>query len=210
MHSWNNFARRDPARLPLMSIALLPSLRLYTAEELLEMSTAAIAAESRFELVEGKLIAMPPTSDEHGWSTSDISVAIGHHVRVHDLGRCWAAETGFLLARDPADTVLAPDFAFVAKARLNYPRAGRGYVPIAPDLVVETRSPSDRLTAMTGKINLWLSFGVQMALLLDPTKRTLTVYAPGAEPLLLTTDDTFSGGDVLPGFALPLVQLFRE
>jgi Uma2 family endonuclease len=178
--------------------------RLYTAGELL-----AMPSDVRFELVEGKLVPMPPTSDEHGWTTSDLGGEIWVFVRANDLGRTWAAETGFVLARDP-DTVLAPDFSFIAKGRLNYRRTGQGYVPIAPDLVVETRSPSDRLTAMRDKIALWLSFGVRMALLLDPIKRTLTVYTPGAEPATLTPDDTLDGGDVLPGFALPLRRLFAE
>jgi Uma2 family endonuclease len=126
------------------------------------------------------------------------------------LGRFWAAETGFLLARDP-DTVLAPDFSFIAKDRLSYQRTGRGFVPIPPDLVVETRSPSDRLTDMRDKMRRWLSFGVRMALLLDPIQKRVIVYTPdAAEPITLTRDDTLTGGDVLPGFALPLHRLFPE
>jgi Uma2 family endonuclease len=56
----------------------------------------------------------------------------------------------------------------------------------------------------------WLDFGVRRALLLDPQQRTITVYAPDAEPVTLTAADTLEGGDVLPGFALPLDRLFPE
>lgn len=181
-----------------------PEDRVYTAEELL-----LFPDEWRYELVEGRLREMPPTSDDHGSSTMDISVEIGIYVRANDLGRCWAAETGFVLARDP-DTVLAPDFSFIAKERTGYQRTGHGYVPIAPDLVVETRSPSDRLPTMRDKMAQWLGFGVRIALLLDPIKRTLMVYTPNTPPVTLAPDDTFVGGEVLPSFALPLGRLFPE
>ena len=180
------------------------SPRPITAEDLL-----AMGPDARFELVEGQLIPMPPTSDDHGSRTNRLSFHLSRHVYDNDLGECWAAETGFLLARDP-DTVLAPDFSFIARERLNYPGGGRGFVPIAPDLVVETRSPSDRLTDLRNKMRRWLDFGVRRALLLDPQQRTVTVYAPNAEPVTLTAADTLEGGDVLPGFALPLDRLFPE
>jgi Uma2 family endonuclease len=184
--------------------AATASPRPCTAEDLL-----AMGPDARFELVEGHLIPMPPTGDEHGSFTIDLSAEVTMFVRANDLGRCWAAETGFILARDP-DTVLAPDFSFIARERLNYPGGGRGFVPIAPDLVVETRSPSDRLTDLRNKMRRWLDFGVCRALLLDPQQRTITVYAPDAEPVTLTAADTLEGGDVLPGFALPLDRLFPE
>ena len=76
-----------------MAVALSP--RPHTAEELL-----AMPGDARFELIEGELVPMPPTSDEHGGSTNDIGFEITGFVRANDLGRCWAAETGFLLARD--------------------------------------------------------------------------------------------------------------
>ena len=176
--------------------------RLFTADELLSMPS-----DARYELIEGKLVPMPPTSDDHGLSTSDLHGEIWSYVRANDLGRCWAAETGFLLARSP-DTVLAPDSAFAVKERLNYQRTGRGFVPIVPDLIVETRSPSDRLTGMEEKIRRWLSHGVRMALLLDPQRRTIRVFTPDADLVTLTPDDALDSDDVLPGFSLPLRRIF--
>ncbi len=167
----------------------------------------ALPDEWRFELIEGKLHEMAPTGDEHGGYTYDLGFEIGLFVRANGLGRCYAAETGFLLARNP-DTVLAPDFAFVSQQRRDEPRQ-RGFVPVAPDLVLETRSPSDRPGAVATKMRRWIGFGVQMALDLSPSAQTLTVYRAGvAEPETLTTTDTLDGGDVLPGFTLPLSRLF--
>jgi Uma2 family endonuclease len=178
--------------------------RLVTADDLLAMPDNA-----RFELVEGNLVPMPPTSDAHGSNTNRLSFHITRHVYDNDLGECWAAETGFQLERTP-DTVLAPGFAFIRKERLNYERTGRGYVPVVPDLVAETLSPSDGLTKMEEKMAQWLAFGVGLALLLDPIRKTLTLYKPDAEPVTLTRDQTFTDDDVLPGFTLPLAHLFPD
>jgi len=176
--------------------------RLYTAEELF-----AFPSDWHYELFEGRLEEMmSPTGGEHGLFTADLTVEIGSFVRSNNLGRCFVAETGFLLRRNP-DTVLAPDFAFVAKDRLPGSPV-RGYWPVVPDLVLETRSPSDRPAAVARKMNRWLVAGVRLVLDLDPATRTLIVHRPGEPPVTLTPADTLGGYDVLPGFALPLDRLF--
>jgi len=105
--------------------------------------------------------------------------------------------------------VLAPDFAFVAADRLP-PARGRGFVPVTPDLVLETRSPSDRGPAVLTKAQEWLDAGVRIVLDLDPVRRTLTVYRLGVEPVTLTPADALDGYDVLPDFSLPLSRLFAD
>lgn len=175
----------------------------FTAEDLEQMPP-----DLRVELVRGELRKMPPPAgEEHGSITFTFGLAVGNYVAEHDLGRCYAAETGFKIERDP-DTVRGPDFAFVRRDRLTGPPQP-GYLPAAPDLVLETRSPSDRTRYVDDKVALWLEAGVRMALVLDPARRTLTVYRAAAAPQALGADDTFDGEDVLPGFTLPVRRLFR-
>ena len=178
-----------------------PLSRLYSADELLLLPDNA-----RFELLEGKLYAMAPASDLHGEDTILLSSRITVFVDDNDLGSCRAAETGFLLARDP-DVVLAPDFAFIRKERLTYPR-GRGFVPIAPDLVIETRSPSDRAPDVAAKVARWLVYGVTVVIDADPEKRVLTVHRAETAPQILGVDDTLTLPDLLPGFSLRLARVF--
>ena len=174
--------------------------RLYTTDDLW-----CLPSGTRFELVRGELRPMPPPAgDEHGYLTQSIGQRIGVFVEDNDLGRCYAAETGFVLSRNP-DTVLAPDFAFVAKSRLSGP-PGKKYVPLVPDLVLETRSPDDTPSEVAEKIAGWLAAGVRIVWELDLKSRTLTVYRPDAEPQALAANDTLTGEDVLPGFALPLAR----
>src|SRR5262245_17504672 len=91
------------------------------------------------ELVRGELRDMSPAGFDHGAVTVNITVAVGSFVKAHNLGAVTAAETGFIIARNP-DTVRAPDMAFVRKDRM--PPGGRTvkYWPGAPDLAVETIS----------------------------------------------------------------------
>jgi Uma2 family endonuclease len=70
----------------------------------------------RYELVEGVLRLMSPAGGRHGSVAHSLALILGTHVRGRQLGLVYAAETGFVLARQP-DTVRAPDVAFVARER---------------------------------------------------------------------------------------------
>jgi Uma2 family endonuclease len=180
-----------------------PIGELYTEEDLEQMPSG-----KRYELIRGELCAMPNNSAEHGNKTMRLSIPVGYFIEENDLGECFAAETRFTLAKDP-DITLAPDFAFIAKERLtNIPP--KGYLHLAPDLVIETRSPGDTRTEFALKITLWLQAGVRVVWALDPASRSLTVHRTGAVPVTLTMEDTLSGEDVVPGFTLPLRRVFRE
>lgn len=177
--------------------------RTYTAEQFL-----AFPGDAHYELVRGHLRELDmPAGGAHGRLTARLSARITVFVEDNDLGATFAAETGFLLRRDP-DTVLAPDFAFVSQIRLP-DASGRGFVPAVPDLVLETRSPSDRPRAVADKVAEWLDAGVGMVLELDPQRRRLTVHRPNAEPIALGPDDTLQGSDVLPGFTMSLTRFWQ-
>lgn len=176
--------------------------RCYTAEELF-----AFPSDWHYELVGGKLRSLAmPTGGIHGKLTATFTARIVVFVEDHHLGECFAAETGFLIAQNP-DTVLAPDFAFVSKAKLPEELLG-GYVRAIPDLVLETRSPSDRPREVGEKVREWLEAGVSLVLELNPAKQVLAVYRPDSDPELLTRESVFEGGMVLPGFTFPLTRLF--
>ncbi len=179
--------------------------RVYTAEDLFLM-----ASDERYELFRGELIPMaPPPGALHGSVTNRLATFISSHVLEHDLGECFTAGTGFLLEREP-DTVLAPDFAFVAKDRMPEAIPERGYIPVAPDLVVETRSPSDTAREAQLKADLWFALGARVVWELDPRARVLTEKRSGAAVRTLGLDDTLSLDDLFPGFALPMRKIFRD
>lgn len=98
--------------------------QLVTAQELMEMPDDGY----RYELVEGELRRMSPASHQHGRIILNLSAPLHHYVRTHSLGTVYAAETGFLLARNP-DTVRAPDVGFVKQERVNAVQEESGYYP---------------------------------------------------------------------------------
>ena len=172
-----------------------------TAEQLL-----AQTSESPCELVRGELVEMVPPGFDHGEVAFALGFLIGQFVRENDLGRVVAAETGFLLERDP-DTVRAPDIAFVRKSRLpDGPRPG--YFEGAPDLAVEVISPHDTASAVGEKVADWLRHGAELVWVADPQTRTITAYHPDRRAEIHDVDDTLRGDPVLPGLALSPSTLF--
>jgi Uma2 family endonuclease len=176
-----------------------------TAEDLLEMPDDGF----RYELVKGELKRMAPAGNKHGYIAVNIAGPLYQHVKANNLGRIYAAETGFKLASDP-DTVLAPDAAFISRERLESAGEVEGYWPGAPDLAVEVVSPNDRHTEVVEKALSWLEAGCRMVLVADPGRRLVTVYRSRDDIHLLTADanDAIDGADVVPGWRLPLTELF--
>ncbi len=171
-----------------------------TADELLRMGDIG-----RCELVRGKLVMMNPTGHEHGWIALNLGGLIRNHVLAHGLGKAYAAETGFLLSRNP-DTVRAPDVGFVRSGR-EAPR-GQGFFPGPPDLAVEVLSPDDRPAYVRKKTAEWLAAGTRAVWIVDPRRRIVTVHEPGAEPRVLHEAHTLVGGEVLPGFEVAVSEIF--
>ncbi|HET7229610.1 MAG TPA: Uma2 family endonuclease [Longimicrobium sp.] len=178
--------------------------RLVTADELLRMTDDGV----RRELVDGELTTMPPAGEEHGAIAGDFLVDLGHYVRTHRLGQIYTAETGFKIATDP-DTVLCPDAAFVAQERISQIGIGKGFRIGAPDLVVEVVSPSDSIGKVDVKAFRWLDAGCRMVIVIVPNWRSATVYRSRDDVRVLRENDVIDGGDVVPGWTLPLRQLFE-
>lgn len=183
-----------------MSTATTPQL--VTAEQLLERS----AELPRCELIRGALKMMSPAGGRHGDLAFALGLQIGTYVNEHHLGKLYAAETGFLLERDP-DSVRAPDIAFIAAYRADQANTP-GYIPIPPDLAVEVNSPGDRAGDVAAKVQWWLTHGTKLVWVVDPKPQTVTAYHPGGSAHVYAAQDTLDGGDVLPGFAMPLASLF--
>jgi len=165
------------------------------------------ASDDRYELIRGELRRVSPTGGEH----AGILIELGFHLRgfagQRGLGRVFGGDPGIILARNP-DTLLAPDLAFVRADRLPPPNELPGFFRIVPDLVVEIVSPSDPPRDVEEKVALCLAAGVRLVWLVHPARRTVTVYAPNDQPRVLGPADTLDGGDVLPGFRLPVAAVF--
>jgi Uma2 family endonuclease len=177
--------------------------RLVTAEELLRMPDDGY----RYELVRGELRKMAAAGYLHGRIAINITTPLDRYVRAHNLGVVCAAETGFKLASNP-DVVRAPDVAFIRRERVEEVGDVEGYWPGAPDLAVEVISPSDTYSDVQEKVFDWIEAGTRMVVLVMPRKRTVTIYRSLTDIVMLTEHDTLDGGDVVPGWKIPVSEVF--
>lgn len=129
-------------------------------------------------------------------------------VRIHRLGVVGAPD---MIVRVTDDQNRLPDVCFTAWE--NLPSASAHLTPVAdyvPDLVVEILSASNTRKEMARKRREYFAAGTKLVWIVDPDARTVAVYTEPTTPAVLTTADTLTGGDVLPGFALPLTELFDD
>jgi Uma2 family endonuclease len=177
--------------------------QLVTAEDLLRMPVDGF----RYELIRGELKKMARAGHWHGRIAINVTTPLDQHVRAHNLGAIYAAETGFKLASNP-DVVRAPDVAFIRRERVEEVGNAEGYWPGAPDLAVEVVSPSDTYTDVQEKVCDWLEAGTRMVIVVMPRRRAVTVYRSLTDIAVLTENDMLDGGDVVPGWIMPVRDLF--
>jgi len=187
--------------------------RLYTAEDLWELSHRPEYADKRLELSEGRLIIMSPAGWKHGGLAMLLGRVIGNFVEENELGMTTAAETGHLLYKNPdpdvKDTVRAPDVGFIAAARLPEGDLPDGYVPFAPDLAVEVVSPNDNPDDVHDKVSDYLKYGTRAVWVFYPKSKSVGAYTPTSFQRI-ERDGILDGGEVLPGFKLKLSDIFSK
>ena len=166
---------------------------------------ATTSRDGAWELIDGAPVAVTPSSDRSGWIAGEVFARLRDHVRSQNLGWAFPPETGFVLFADRA-TVRSPDAAFVRSDRL--PGFTDRFVPLAPDLAVEVLSPSDRMVDAMSKVTMYLQAAVRLVWLVDPASLTVSVFRPDAAPRTVGAGDALDGGDVLPGFSLPVAEIF--
>jgi len=130
-----------------------------------------------------------------------------NHPYTTGLGVVFSADTGFKIAADP-DTVRAPDVAFVRRERIPASGIPKEFWPGAPDVAVEVISLSDTYTEVEEKVVEWLAAGMCMVVVVNSRTRTVTVYYSPTEVTRLTASDVLTGGEILPGFACRVSELF--
>jgi Uma2 family endonuclease len=115
---------------------------------------------------------------------------------------------GFTLERHP-DTVYGPNVSFVRKERVPKEGLPQGYFEGAPDLAVEVVSPWDTASQMELKVHDYLRTGAQRVWVVYPDSWRVAVHRPDGQARWYGQDETIEDEELLPGFSLPLRQIFR-
>jgi Uma2 family endonuclease len=177
--------------------------RLITGEEL-----AAMGDIGPCELVRGRIVKMIPTGDEHGGVEALLVARLVNFVYSNKLGRVRSGEVGIYTQRRP-DTVRGADALFISNERYAK-KTKAAFLEIAPDLVVEILSPSNTWTEITEKLREYFVIGVRLVWVVAPTSRSVFVYRALTAVRELAADAELPGEDVLPGFTVPVAQLFED
>lgn len=177
-----------------------------TAEDLASLESDGY----RYDLLAGDLIRVSPAGFRHGRLAAELARRLGNFLAEHpELGVVVGAETGFRLGRNP-DTVLGPDAAVVRRDQLPPTQAQLGFLELAPALVVEIVSPTDRWTTVSGKVDAYLAAGVHVVWVIEPAARAVRVYTlHGPEARFRAeSGDVLRTETLLPGFEISLTDLF--
>jgi Uma2 family endonuclease len=183
--------------------AEVTTTELITAEQLLAMGNIG-----RCELVEGRIIMLSPTGGQHGIIEGRFYKALDAFVTPRHLGLVMVGEVGIYTRRHP-DTVRGADALYISNERAAK-WSGKGYLDVAPDLVVEVMSPDDRWIEITQKLREYFQIGVRLVWVAEPSARLVYAYRSLTDVRQLGENDTLSGDDVLPGFSVPVAGLFEE
>lgn len=178
--------------------------RLVTAEEF-----ATIPDDNcHYELVEGRVIRVSLPGSLHAVLTTRIAGLLDHHAGAQGMGVVMTAG-GFKLATNP-DTVRGPDVAFVRRERIPEGGIPEGFWPGPADLAVEIRSTGDRKSEILAKVDDYLTRGVRLVWVVEPRKKSVTVYRRLLPPVTFGVDDTLDAADVVPGFVCEVRRIFES
>lgn len=158
------------------------------------------------ELVRGEVVEMPRPSALHGKIQFRLATWLGRFLMENPLGEGFT-ESGFTVERGP-DVVRGPDVSFVSAERLEGKAPDQTYLEGAPDLAVEIVSPNDKVVDLDEKIAEYFAAGARAVWVVNPTTERVVAHTSAKLARIYTAEDTLDGGEILPGFELPLAQLF--
>lgn len=177
----------------------------YTENELFNLPKDGF----RYELVRGELIKISPAGFEHGMIAMRLARSLATYVEENNLGEVFAAETGFKISSNP-DTVLAADVSFVSNKRFEQIKPQKGFGIGAPDLVAEVISPSDSFQYVEEKVTNWLDAGTRLVIVVNPSKKSVTLYRSKTEITILSKQEEIHGQEIVPGWKMKISDLFKE
>ncbi len=175
--------------------------KLLTAEEYF-----ASGPPKHTELIAGKVVHLMPVGFDHGEYAGIIFSHLLAFVRKHGLGRV-SVEAGYRLFHNP-DLVRGPDVSFLESARLVGQRT-ESFIDGPPTLAVEVVSPGDLWFEIEDKVRLYLEAGTKAVWLVEPQRRALIVRRSDGAPVTYIEGDIVPGGEILPGFELPIKEIFE-
>jgi Uma2 family endonuclease len=162
-----------------------------------------------YEIVNGELVDIGNSGVLHGCVCSLLLGALISYVLPKQLGVILDSSTAFKMKNG---NKRSPDITFFAKERLQgMTELPTGFLEGAPDLAVEVLSPGNTVEEIHDKLVEYFENGTRLAWVIHPSEKYVLVYRSAQEPdRLLKSVDSLDGEDVIPGFTLPVADLFQK
>lgn len=183
---------------------MVTTTRLLTLDTFLRME----AEWESIEVFDGVVEEDEGVGQRHGEVTFEFGRLLGNHIAHRRLGRLTNSDTRFIVQSDRL-RVLAPDVAFIRAGRLPPEDQRDRPLALAPDVVVETISPSTSGPAIARKVAYWIAAGVPLVLVVNVRRRIVIAHAPAMPPREYGVGDILDGGDVLPELRIDVADIFR-
>jgi Uma2 family endonuclease len=156
---------------------------------------------------DGTVVIMSPAFADTGNRNIKIAAQIENWSEADGTGEAFDSSAGFTL---PNGAMRSPDAAWIQADRWNALTAEQqaSFAPITPDFVVELRSSSDSLKGLQEKLEEYISNGVRLGVLIDRKQRTVHLYRPNQEPIILANPEMVSCEPEMPGLELKMAKIW--
>ena len=174
-----------------------------------KLATIDAIKEDRFEVVNGEQVELPPMSAREGDVASELVGSMRPLAKEHKVGRV-VGEVLFHLRDNHPER--RPDVALVSVDRwpLTKPVPSTNAWAVVPNLAVEVVSPSNTWDEIIGKIEEYFAAGVSRVWVVATAIEKVYVYESPTRVRILSRDEDLTGDPILPGFRLPLSELFER
>jgi Uma2 family endonuclease len=177
---------------------------LVTLEDAAEIDSDEFPAE----LVDGRLMPLSRGTWRHGGITAKIVHLLMSYADTHEGWYVATADPGTKLRQHPA-LLRGPDVGVIRAERRPVGKGVNGWLEGAPDLAVEVMGDDATTSELMRKALEYVGADGRLVWIVDPDADQVIVVTPPNAFHVLGCDDTLDGGDVLPGFACKVAELFE-
>ena len=156
----------------------------------------------------GEILVMTPANSRTSKMNLRIGRLLDEWAEADGRGIATGPDGGYTL---PDSSMRVPDAAWVSNQRwhaLSDKDQGR-FAPLCPNFVIELRSPSDKIADLRAKMAQWIANGAEVAWLIDPIEKAVTIYRPGDQPEHLVHPTSVQGTGPIAGFELVMSRIWE-